>query len=231
MTKTNFGSRTLSKRLTAIIMAIIVVLSIIAPVPASRASEAMPLDDAQASLASVTDEDFVIDDTGTIISYIGVDTEVTIPETVDGIQVTKIGSNAFNANVTWVVITSITFPTGLVEIGDNAFQSNSLGSVTIPGSVTTIGKYAFEGAGVASIELPSGLTFLGEFAFAVNGISGDMTFPVGLTNIPVFHVLKDNSRIHINYQYYRLICNNNERMKMLWNLYMLHITNATIALI
>lgn len=66
---------------------------------------------------------------------------VTIPATVDGIAVTKIGAEAFKGNT---AITSVTVPDGVTEIGESAFEGcTSLTSATLPDSVEIIGVRAF----------------------------------------------------------------------------------------
>ena len=66
---------------------------------------------------------------------------VTIPATVNGIAVTKIGDRAFKGNT---AITSVTVPAGVTEIGESAFEGcTSLTSATLPDSVEIIGVRAF----------------------------------------------------------------------------------------
>ena len=73
----------------------------------------------------------------------GYPTEVTIPDTILGYPVTRIGKEAF---YNCKPLTSVTIPDSVTTIGDSAFAScSSLTSVTIPDSVTTIGDYAFSG--------------------------------------------------------------------------------------
>ena len=73
----------------------------------------------------------------------GYPTEVTIPDTILGYPVTRIGKEAF---YNCKPLTSVTIPDSVTTIGDSAFAScSSLTSVTIPDSVTSIGDYAFSG--------------------------------------------------------------------------------------
>lgn len=77
----------------------------------------------------------------TIIGYIGDDTELTIPEQIDGSPVTAIDEVAFYACEN---LTGVTIPDGVTTIGTYAFYAcKSLTNVTIADSVTTIGKNAF----------------------------------------------------------------------------------------
>jgi len=66
-------------------------------------------------------------------------TEVTIPDTIDGVTVEKIGARAFS----FKNITSVTIPEGVTTIGDYAFLSNELSGIRLPNTITAIGKAAF----------------------------------------------------------------------------------------
>ena len=84
------------------------------------------------------DDNFVYADATrtTIVKYIGSDTEVTIPASVE-----TIGNHAFE----YKGITSVDFSqaTQLTQIGEYAFCNTSLTEVAIPASVETIGAGAF----------------------------------------------------------------------------------------
>ncbi len=55
---------------------------------------------------------------GTITGYVGSDSNVTVPSTIDGYPVIAIGDEVFQERDD---ITSITIPDGVTSIGDNAF--------------------------------------------------------------------------------------------------------------
>ena len=77
----------------------------------------------------------------TITGYTGTNTTVIIPDTINGLPVTSIGSYAFENKTT---LTSMTIPSSVTNIGVAAFAfCNSLTNVTIPGSVASIGGLAF----------------------------------------------------------------------------------------
>jgi hypothetical protein len=81
------------------------------------------------------------DDTAVFAKYYGSATEYQILETVEGISVTAIASNAFRNNTT---IESVTIPDTVTQINAYAFYGcSALKSITIPKNITAIGKYAF----------------------------------------------------------------------------------------
>ena len=76
-----------------------------------------------------------------VAGYGGTSTEVVIPETINGYQVTSIGKSAFYKCIR---LTSIEIPNSVTSIGDGAFAGcSSLTSIVIPNSVTSIGNEAF----------------------------------------------------------------------------------------
>lgn len=75
---------------------------------------------------------------GVLISYIGFDRSVTIPDGVIEINCGALRNSA--------CLKSVTIPDGVTSIGNWAFYNcPSLTSVTIPDSVIEIGEYAFYG--------------------------------------------------------------------------------------
>ena len=77
----------------------------------------------------------------TITKYIGSDTDLHIPKTINGLPVTAIGESAF---ISCKILSSITIPSSITTIEKNAFLfCDNLSSVTIPSSVSNIGDFAF----------------------------------------------------------------------------------------
>src|SRR3981189_1690467 len=79
----------------------------------------------------------------TITGYTGPGGHVTIPNTINGLPVTGIGSYSLYYNTQ---LTRVTIPHSVTSIGDGAFLNcSSLVSVNIPNGVTSIGSAAFAG--------------------------------------------------------------------------------------
>ncbi len=99
----------------------------------------------------------------------------------DGI--TEIGEYAFYG---YKELKSISIPEGVTSIGNNAFYGcTGLTSVTVPDSLTTIGAYAFSGcSALKNVHLHDGITSIGAYAFY--GCSGleSIKIPKGITSIP-----------------------------------------------
>ena len=78
----------------------------------------------------------------TVLSYTGMQAQVTIPATIDGKPVRVLGDSAFAGNTQLV---SVTLPDGICEIGWFAFSGCvGLEQVALPASVTTIAYGAFD---------------------------------------------------------------------------------------
>jgi len=100
----------------------------------------------------------------TITGYIGSDTTVEIPATIEGDPVKIIGDSAFESCTS---LTSVTIPDSVTAIGEGAFYScTSLTSVIIPDSVTIIGHFAFDNCtSLTSVTIPDSVTNIGNWAF------------------------------------------------------------------
>lgn len=129
-------------------------------------------------------------------------TSVSLPE-----NATYIGVNAFsNTNLSSITIptsvktirenafcfvkmTSLTLNRGLIEIGVNAFYGHNLTNITIPNSITAIGNYAFQSPsdGTSSLtsiifENGSNLSEISEGAFLYH-MATSLTIPSSVTKI------------------------------------------------
>src|ERR1039458_10085747 len=81
--------------------------------------------------------------TVTITAYLGSGGAVSIPDTISGLPVTSIGTNAFSECTS---LTSFTIPSSVTSIGTNAFTGcTSLTSVYCEGDAPTVDQSAFSG--------------------------------------------------------------------------------------
>ena len=88
---------------------------------------------------------------------------LTIPDTINSLNVTGIGSDAF----AFSDLTGVTLPANLTSIAGSAFANcASLTNVTISGSVASIGVGAFANCtSLAKVVIPSSVTSIGNGAF------------------------------------------------------------------
>src|SRR5699024_3463341 len=101
------------------------------------------------------------DDTVTIVNYIGNETDVTIPQQIAGLTVTKIGESAFeNKN-----LSSVTIPGSITHIETSAFANNKLINVTLKNGIERIEVWAFRNNDLTNIIIPISVTYIGPSAF------------------------------------------------------------------
>ena len=109
--------------------------------------------------------DFLPNGTITLTEYFGTDTDVIIPEEIDGITVSEIGVRLFSDHTE---LKNVNLPSGIISIEAYAFYNcSSLNSITIPESVTNIGNSVFSGcSSLKNIQIPDGITELKFSIFA-----------------------------------------------------------------
>jgi hypothetical protein len=120
----------------------------------------------------------------TITRYLGgLGSDVTIPDTTNGMAIIVIGPNAF-----WRIdsMTSVRIPDSVTSIGDSAFLGcSSLTNVIMGNSVTNLGYGAFYScSSLAKTTIPNSIVNIGGAAFL--GCAGltTITVPNSVTNIP-----------------------------------------------
>lgn len=153
------------KKITAVLLTVVMVLSVFTILPTSAASIS---DEQTVGSDSVVSGDYQysVKDDGTAIvdKYVGFDVDVKMPSKIDGYKITEIGDNAFYK---YRYFKSIVIPDSVTAIGAYVFsECEYLENVAIPDSVKSIGDFAFaQSPSLKSIVLPNGLTSLGEMVF------------------------------------------------------------------
>lgn len=132
--------------------------------------------------------------------------EVSIPESIDGVNIKSIANNAFVASDNTKPLQSInmenasylttfsfsnftnlkhaTLPRTLVEIPQKAFFNCPLTTINLPGTVEKIGNYAFKGTSLSgSLYLPNSLKTIGISAFEGLKLTRTLTIPDSVTTI------------------------------------------------
>ena len=120
------------------------------------------------------------DGTAIVYQYKGTETDLTVPEEINGHRVSEL-SRPFDRVAETLV--SVTLPDGLERIDTGAFYGCAkLQSVTIPQSVTVIDTQAFAGcSSLSGITLPEGVTEIWPYAFSGCTSLDAITLPQGLT--------------------------------------------------
>ena len=116
----------------------------------------------------------------TITGYTGPGGDLTIPDAVDGLPITGIQDE-----IMWeAIITSVTIPKGLTNIGAWAFEGEGLGNLTIAGDGTSIGVNAFLGcAGLTNVTISGAGVTIGDGAFGSCSALASLTLSPGIASI------------------------------------------------
>ena len=132
--------------------------------------------------------------------------EVSIPESIDGVNIKSIANDAFVASDNTKPLQSInmenasylttfsfsdftnlkyaTLPKTLVEIPQKAFFNCPLTTINLPDTVEKIDNYAFKGTSLSgSLYLPKSLKTIGVGAFDSLKLTGTLTIPDSVTTI------------------------------------------------
>lgn len=121
-----------------------------------------------------------------IVTYEGEATDITVPDAFMGIPVKVIGAYAFYKNEK---TEKVTLPSGLIVIGEsafqecsalnevitgehlekieqNAFRDSALEKIDLPDTVVTIERYSFYGTNLTSFTVPAGVSNIGKYALS-----------------------------------------------------------------
>ncbi len=108
--------------------------------------------------------------------------DFTIPSSVNGYTVTKVGAYAFKG---CSGITAVILPEGIKEIGNYAFaNATAMTSVSLPESLEIIGTGAFRYSGLTAVELPENTLNLGSSAFMGCAQLTSVKLPSQITVLP-----------------------------------------------
>ena len=158
--------------------------------------------------------------------------EVSIPESIDGVNIKSIANNAFVASDNTKPLQSInmenasylttfsfsdftnlkyaTLPKTLVEIPQKAFFNCPLTTINLPGTVEKIGNYAFKGTSLSgSLYLPNSLKSIGVGAFDSLKLTGTLTIPDSVTTI--------SSEAFYNNKFTKLVISQNSSLTTIGN--------------
>ena len=158
--------------------------------------------------------------------------EVSIPESIDGVNIKSIATNAFVASDNTKPLQSInmenasylttfsfsdftnlkyaTLPKTLVEIPQKAFFNCPLTTINLPGTVEKIGNYAFKGTSLSgSLYLPDPLKSIGVGAFDSLKLTGTLTIPDSVTTI--------SSEAFYNNKFTKLVISQNSSLTTIGN--------------
>ena len=115
------------------------------------------------------DQDVILDSRNyiTACSYNFTNTNIIIPDSLQGSAIKGIGISAFEGKG----ITSLVLPSGLERIEGTAFRSNALTSINFPASLTYLGRHSFRDNNLTNVVLPNSVEFVGNETFKNNNIS------------------------------------------------------------
>lgn len=176
---------------------------------------------------------FSYNDSGVITKYdYSCGNEVSIPESIDGVNIKSIANNAFVASDNTKPLQSInmenasylttftfsdftnlkyaTLPKTLVEIPQKAFFNCPLTTINLPDTVEKIDNYAFKGTSLSgSLYLPSSLKTIGISAFEGLKLTGTLTIPDSVTTI--------SSEAFYNNKFTKLVISQNSSLTTIGN--------------
>ncbi|VUX09786.1 leucine-rich repeat domain-containing protein [Blautia obeum] len=120
-------------------------------------------------------------ETGSITGYNGMNTRLTIPESIDGVPVKSIGKRALWQDP---LLGYVTLSEGLEHVGEDAFSiTDTLKYVEFPSTLKTIDKKGFSSYRGFRLDLPDSLEYIGEEAFSYFSLETDLIIPEGVKEL------------------------------------------------
>lgn len=149
-----------------------------------------------------------------IYNYLGSDTVIKVPETIDGKKVVSfLGGGmgkvthvklpdsvsniaaAFSRNKSLI---SVNIPSSLTTLSESAFAGcTSLSSIEIPNTVTQIDNWAFAGSGLESLTVPDSVKVFGHQAIQGCANLKEVRFPKGIRTTEVDVALNDIPKMSV----------------------------------
>ena len=117
------------------------------------------------AIAESTDPELFIIDSYTLKGYVGNETDIVLPEEVNGVTITTVWGNAFKDNT---AITSIKVPESYTTLAGSAIKGcTSLKNVSLPNSLTgALGTFQFRDCpALESVNVPYGINNLNSYVF------------------------------------------------------------------
>lgn len=115
----------------------------------------------------------------TLKGYSGKDTELVVPETLGGCEVTSVKYGAFSGKTS---IVSISLPQSVVSIGINAFSGcTSLSEIKTGNGIYEIGSSAFEDTAWLNSQPPGYVVLNNQYLISYTGEEKDIVLPSGVT--------------------------------------------------
>lgn len=107
-------------------------------------------------------EDFVVDETGALLRYLGSDTQLIIPAYINGVSIVSIGEGAFKDNKS---ITSVRLDSNITAVGANAFEGCTSLQTFVGDGVMSLGEFCFYNCTMLESVSMNAITEIAAYAF------------------------------------------------------------------
>jgi hypothetical protein len=98
-------------------------------------------------------------------------------------------------------LTSLSFPDGLLRIGEGAFGKCGLETISLPGSLTSTGRYAFYACtSLTSCVLGAGIVEISDYTFSECSALSTVDLPVELQTVGKYAFYNCSSLSSLEYQ-------------------------------